>query len=199
MRKSLVDLFFKELDREWKKPARIILTGAAAGALLGHIRPSMGVDFEIHISKNKKRGVRSIEEVLQKVSKKTGVQINYSEDISHGSMINFLDYRKKVLPYKKIGQLEIKIMSPEYWTLGKMTRYLEIDIQDMVQIIKKRKIRPEVLIKLWAKALLASPLSLSLSQFRDHVNDFLKRYGRKLWGKSFDAKRAITLFNNKRS
>ena len=197
MRKNLIDRFFRELDREWKRPAQIILTGAAAGALLGHVRPSMDVDFEIHIPKRKKNGVPSLEDAIRCVSDKTGVQVNYSEDISHWSMINFLDYRKKALPYKKIGRLEIKIMSPEYWTIGKMTRYLEIDIQDMVKIIRKREIRPEVLIKLWIKALISSPLSLSLSQFRDHVNDFLKRYGKKIWGKNFEAQRAITLFNQR--
>lgn len=197
MRKNLIDLFFKELDREWKRSAQIILTGAAAGALFGHVRPSMDVDFEIHIPKSKNRGTISLEEAIRRVSEKTGVQVNYSEDISHWSMIDFLDYRKKALPYKKMGRLEIKIMSPEYWTIGKMTRYLEIDIQDMVKIIKQRKVRPEVLIKLWIRALISSPLSLSLSQFRDHVNDFLKRYGKKLWGKSFDAQRAVTLFNQR--
>lgn len=195
MKKSLIDRFFRELDREWARPAEIILTGAAAGALYGHIRPSLDIDFEIR-AKGRKARARdaALDETIRKVSQKLGIAVDYSEDIGHWSMISHLDYRKAKLPYKKIGLLDIKLMAPEYWTIGKMGRYYEIDTNDLVKVIRKRKIKPETLIRLWGRALARSPLSLALRQFHDHVAHFLRRYGKSLWGKKFNPEKAIVLF-----
>jgi len=193
MKKNLIDQFFLELDREWKTPAEIILTGAAAGALLGQIRPSTDIDFEIR-PLDKKAGRTHLEEAIQKASAQAGIAVNYSEDISHWSMIDYLDYRKMALPYKKIGQLQIKIMAPEYWTIGKMSRFLESDTQDILKIIRKKRLGAERLAKLWGKALRSSPLSLSSGQFRHHVVYFFTHYGRSAWGKDFDLEKIIILF-----
>ena len=65
-----------------------------------------------------------------------------------------------------------------------MTRFLELDIQDMVKIIRKKKIKPEKIIAIWAQAFSASDLSLELGQFKDHVLFFLKKYTHKIWGKT---------------
>lgn len=191
MKRSFIERFFEALDGEWGRPVEIILTGAAAGALLGHVRTSVDIDFEI---RTKKQTDVSLEEVIRKVSERTGIPANYSEDISHWSMIDFLDYRRTALPYKTIGKLRIKLMAPEYWTIGKMGRFVEPDIRDLVSIIKKRKLAAERLIRLWSRALRSSPLSLASKEFRDHVIDFLKNYGRSAWGKNFDVPKAITLF-----
>lgn len=191
MKRSFIERFFRELDGEWGRPAEIILTGAAAGALLGHVRSSVDIDFEI---RTKKHTDVSLDEVIRKVSEKTGIPANYSEDISHWSMIDFLDYRKRSLPYKRIGKLRIKLMAPEYWTIGKMGRFVEPDIRDLVSVIKKRKLAARRLIQLWSRALRSSPLSLASKEFRDHVIDFLKNYGRSAWGKKFEAEKAVALF-----
>ena len=188
MKKNLIDQFFLELDRGLQAPAEIILTGAAAGALLGQIRPSVDIDFEIRSAK------KNLEEAIQQASNRTGIAANYSEDISHWSMIDYLDYRKTARPYKKIGQLQIKIMAPEYWTIGKMSRFLESDIQDILKIIRKKKLTAERLAKLWGKALRSSPLSDISGQFRDHVIYFFTHYGRGLWGKDFDPEKMALLF-----
>ena len=182
-----------ELDRSWKRPATVILTGAAAGSLFGHVRPSLDIDFEIQTGRSE---AASLEEAIQKISEKTGITANYSEDISHGSMIDFLGYRKTALPYRQIGKLRIKLISPEYWTLGKMGRFIEPDIRDLVKVIKKKKLAAERLILLWGRALRSSPLSLASRQFRDHVIFFLKTRGKTAWGKRFDAGKAIALFRH---
>lgn len=191
MKRSFIERFFEALDGEWGRPVEIILTGAAAGALLGHVRTSVDIDFEI---RTKKQTGVSLDEVIRKVSERTGIPVNYSEDISHWSMIDFLDYRRTALPYKTIGKLRIKLMAPEHWTIGKMGRFVEPDIRDLVSIIKKRKLAVEPLIRLWSRALRSSPLSLASKEFRDHVIDFLRNYGRSAWGKNFDVPKAITLF-----
>jgi len=51
-----------------------------------------------------------------------------------------------------------------------------------------------LLISLCARALRASPLSPAKGQFRRNVESFLRRHGKKLWGKSFDPDKAIAGF-----
>lgn len=191
MKRSFVDRFFRELDREWRRPAEVILTGAVAGSLFGHVRPSVDIDFEIRAAR---RTGGLLGDVIRRISEKTGVTVNYAEDISHGSMISYLDYRRKALPYKRIGRLEIQLMAPRYWTIGKMARFLELDIRDLVEVIRKKGLSADGLARLWGKALARSPLSLASGQFRDHVIYFFERYGKSVWGKGFDGSPAVRSF-----
>lgn len=198
MRKNIVDLFFIELDRALAIPASVVLTGAAAGALYGNIRQSADIDFEIRFRGKKRKGDQGRDEIVQglmrEISSKLGIAANYSDDISHWSMINYLDYRKSSMPYKKIGKIDVRLMAPEYWTIGKMTRFLEIDVKDILKVIRKKRLRAERLISLWARALRASPLSLTKGQFRRNVESFLNIHGKKLWGATFDRPKAIADF-----
>jgi len=195
MKRDLIDQFFIELDRELARPAEIILTGAAAGALMGSSRPSLDVDFEIRLKGvSREEDAAHLAETVEKVTTKTGIAADYSQDIGHWSMIDHLDYRSKAIPYKQIGRLAIKRISPEYWTLGKLARFLAVDIQDLVRVIRKNRLDPERLVKLWAKALVASPPSLSWQSFRRQAKEFLKSYGQSVWGRAFDAEKVISLF-----
>ena len=195
MRKNLIDLFFLELSKKTTQDTEVIVTGAVAGALFGHSRPSLDIDFEIRPTKEKDPAyLEYLDGVIREISSNLKVDTNYGEDISHWSMIDYLDYRTKTIPYKKMGRLDIRLMAPEYWTIGKMARFLELDIQDMIKIIKIKRIPSDRLVKLWARALKASDLSLELGQFRQHVEFFLKKCGPRLWGKSYKAEKAVALF-----
>lgn len=198
MQKNIIDLFFVELDRGLPGPASVILTGAAAGAIYGNVRQSVDIDFEIRLKGNKRKRDQSRDEIVQglihEVSSKLGIAANYSDDISHWSMINYLNYRKTSISYKKIGQIDVRLMAPEYWTLGKMTRFLEIDVKDITKVIKKKRLRAGRLVSLWARALRASPLSLTKGQFRRNVENFINMHGKKLWGTAFDRQKAINDF-----
>ncbi|MBI3307430.1 MAG: hypothetical protein HYZ84_06480 [Candidatus Omnitrophica bacterium] len=181
MRKKQIDLFFKELDRALNQKAEIILAGASAGTLMGHIRPSLDIDFEIKPSFKRP----DLEEIILSAGRQAGVAVNFSENINHWSMISFLNYRKTALNYKTFGKLRVKLIAPAYWTIGKMARYYALDARDMAAIIRKKKLKPKNLVKLWKRALHASDLSLELGQFKKHTAHFLKTYGKKLWGKRF--------------
>ena len=195
MRPRDIHFFFKLLDQSLNRPAQIILLGASAGALMGHIRPSVDIDFEIRLKKSKKvLHPEALETILQAVAKRSRVAVNYSEDVSHWSMISYLDYRRTAVPYKRIGKLAIKIMAPEYWTIGKMARFLDLDIQDMIKIIRIKKLKPQRLLKLWKLALEKSHLSLELGEFRRHVIQFVGTYGKGLWGRGFDPDKALKTF-----
>lgn len=197
MKKDIVDLFFLELDRALATPASVILTAAAAGSIYGNVRHSADVDFEIRLKRRKTDGQRQdeiVERVIREVSSSLGISANYSDDISHWSMIDYLDYRRSSIPYKKIGRMDIRLLAPEYWTIGKMARFLEIDINDMIKVIKKKRLRAGVLISLWARALRSSPLSLAKGQFRRNAENFFHMHGKKIWGRAFDRERAINDF-----
>jgi len=196
VKQSKIDFFFSELDREFRKPAEVIITGAACAALMGYVRPSADIDFEIRLKKNNHsvQDKALLERAVEQSSKKTALATNYSEDISHWSMIDYLDYRKKAKPYKTFGYLRVKLMAPEHWTIGKMGRFLALDILDMTKVIQKMRLKPDALIKTWARAFRLSPLSLAKGQFRDHVLYFLRNYGKAVWGREFGIEKAIDSF-----
>lgn len=184
--------FFKRLDHRLNRAAEVIIVGASAGSLMGHVRPSFDIDFEIRV---KGKGARAaLEAAVKSASEEAGVAVNYSENIGGRSMVSYLNYRKTAAFYRQVGKLRLKLIAPEYWTIGKMTRFLELDIQDMLKIIRRKKIQPGKLIKIWAAAVNASDLSLELGQFRDHVVYFLKKYSRRLWGQNTDAEKWTRLF-----
>jgi len=187
--------FFKRLDQRLNRSADVIIVGASAGSLMGHIRPSFDIDFEIRVKGPKGAKVRTaLEFAIHEASNEAGVAVNYSENVGGWSMISYLNYRKTAVPYQKVGKLNLKLIAPEYWTIGKMTRFLELDIQDMIKIIRGKKIPLSRLIKIWIAAVNASDLSLELGQFRDHVVYFLKKHGRRVWGKDTDVEKWIGLF-----
>jgi len=196
MKKNFIDRFFIELDRALGVRAEIILTGAAEGALMGNVRPSVDVDFEIRPA-GKRVGQRTlpIREAIQKASARTGLAANYSENIGHGSMIDYLDYRRSALPYQMIGKLRIKLMAPGNWTIGKMSRYLDPDIQDVLATLAKQRLSWRRLARIWGRALKASPPSCDQFLFRQHVEHFLKSYGKRIWGKGFHAENALRVFH----
>lgn len=194
MRKKQIDLFFKHLNQALDQPGTVILTGAGAGSLMGHIRPSLDLDFEIRLKPSQMKNKTFIAQRIRQVARETGIAVNFSEDIGHWSMVSYLDYRKTAFFYKQFGKLEVKLISPEYWTIGKMARFYQLDIQDMTRIIKKKKLKPEILVKLWRRASDASPVSLELGQFKDHVQYFLHAYAHRLWGKKTNLAKLLNQF-----
>jgi len=198
MKQKQIDTFFKVLDHEMGWACEVILVGASAASLMGHIRPSLDIDFEIRLKRAASpRHKKQLVIAIDLAAKSTGVAVNYSENINGWSMVNYLDYRRTAVPYKKIGKLNVKLIAPEYWTIGKMARFLQLDIQDMTKIIRKKKLPARRLILLWARAVRSSDLSLELGQFSDHVEQFLSDYARKLWGRDTDPKKLISEFYSK--
>ena len=187
---NIIDSYFSELDKEIHKPLRVILTGAVAGALLGSVRPSMDIDFEIQTDED-------IEAAISAVSRRLSLPAQYSESIQGWSQISFLDYRETALSYKKIGKIEVRSLSPEHWTIGKMSRYLPLDRMDIASVLKKKAVSWEKIIAVWGRALKDSMLSDKSGEFRDHVADFLRHEGKKIWVESYDREKAVAFFYKK--
>ncbi len=196
---NFVDQFFSELSKRTDQPIKVIITGAMAGIILGNIRPSMDIDFEIEFSsldKPSEKMIQEIEFAIQETSKKLNIPAQYSESIQGWSQISFLDYKESSTLYKQIGKIEVRVMSPEHWSIGKMARYLELDEMDVAHVFKKHKIGWEKIIAFWGRALKSSIHSDKSREFRDHVIQFLKHKGKKIWGDNFDPNAAIDKFKS---
>ncbi len=194
LNRNRINQFFRLFSKHLDEKATVLLTGAAAGNILGKARPSADIDFAIRMAQKDPEMWEKIEVAVQKTVRATGIQANYAEDIDRWGLISLLDYLHHTLPYQQFGQIKVEVLSPAYWSIGKMTRYLAPDIEDMVRVFKKQKIPYPDLVRLWGLALRKSPKSTALFTFRKHVEDFLKSYGRQIWQKSFDADKAIGLF-----
>lgn len=196
MNRRQIDTFFRVLAEQLHEKATILLTGAAAGAIWGHVRPSVDVDFAVHLRTREKKSWEKIEAAIQRTVRLTGIQANYAEDIDRWGLITLLDYNRRTRPYRRFGLLQVRLLDPAYWSIGKMTRYLDPDVRDMVQVFKRQKVPAQRLVRLWGRALKKSPRSAALFQFRRQVEDFLRSYGPAIWGKKFDAGKTIRRFHS---
>jgi hypothetical protein len=195
MNRKQVDHFFRTLSRELGEEARAILTGAAAGALWGNIRPSVDIDFAMELKSKAPDLWQKVETAVDRTTRLTGIQANFAEDIDRWGLISLLDYKKHTHLYRRFGRLRVVLLDPAYWSIGKMTRYLDPDIRDMAEVFKRQHVPVLRLVRLWGEALRKSPRSTMLIQFRRQVEDFLRHQGPRIWGQGFNTSEAITAFH----
>ena len=193
MTPRVIDRFFLTLAREFDGRATLIVTGAAAGALWGHARPSRDIDFSVQVPGGAAQWTR-LEAALARTVERTGIQVNYAEDIDRWSSVTLLDYRRHTAPYKTFGRMTVRLLAPAYWAIGKLARYFELDVDDLVRVLRRNRVPAAPAIRLWARALRASPRSAALPLYRRQVEHFLGAHGRAIWGRSFDPEAAVRRF-----
>ena len=200
MRKFLtipqIEQFFEIIDAELSQDVQAILIGAAAGNIMGSKRASIDIDFAVELSKPGEANWQQLESASKKAMNRTGIVANYAEDIDRCGMVTLLDYKNKTKLYKKYGKLALMVLEPAYWSIGKMTRFLEPDISDMKSVFIKKKVSPAYLAEVWGKALKESPRSTTLIRFRRQVEYFFESYGTKIWGRNFNSSKAIKQFHH---
>lgn len=189
-----IDRFFQTLSKQFEGRAVVILTGAAAGALWGRVRPSVDIDFAVQLVRAKDGDWERLERAMERTVRLTGINSNFAEDIDRWGQISLLDYRRHTHPYRKFSRIEVRLLDPEYWSIGKMTRYLDPDVRDLVEVFKRRKLSAERLADLWGRALRRSPRSAALQQFRRQVEHFIRSHGRSIWGSRFDEEAVLRRF-----
>ena len=74
-----IERFFKGIAKDFNEDATVYLTGAAAGALMGGVRPSLDVDFGVELKNSKKW--EQLTAAIEKNKVLTGLGSNYDEDI----------------------------------------------------------------------------------------------------------------------
>lgn len=195
MNRNQIERFFQVLDKELDERVTVVLTGAAAGVLWGSFRPSRDVDFAIRPARETPGIWERIEEAVERTVKLTGIMANYAEDIDRWGTVTLLDYWNRAHSHRQFGKLKVSLMDPAYWSIGKIGRYLESDVQDLVGVLSRRKVPAMRLAQLWGRALRESPPSSDCFQFRGQAESFMRTYGRKIWGKRFDSEEAIRRFH----
>lgn len=194
MNRTQIDGFFRVLAEQWGGKGIVLLTGAAAASIWGHVRPSVDIDFAVQLKRRGRSVWGKLEDAIDRTVRLTGIQANYAEDIDRWGLITLLDYRRHTRPYRRFGPLEVRLLDPAYWSIGKMTRYLDPDVRDMIQVFKRQNVAADHLARLWGRALKRSPRSTALSQFRRQVEHFLRSHGRAVWGRKFAPERALRRF-----
>lgn len=96
-------------------------------------------------------------------------------------MKNISNDRDNAVPYKRFGKIEVKILDPIDMSIGKIERFTDIDIQDVMFIIKEFSMKSQDLLVAWAKALNTSVKSETNFLFRKQVELFIKSHSMSLW------------------
>ena len=190
-----IDRFFRTLSQEFPGAATIILTGASAGSLWGHIRPSQDIDFGVQLDDAHPANWERFQAAVDRTVRRTSFQVNYAEDLDRWGGLTLLDYRLHTASYRRIGQLNIRLLDPAYWSIGKLGRYFDLDVDDVVRVFRRQRVPAAAAIRVWGRALRASPRSMAVNQFRLQIEHFLQTYGRAIWGRRFDPADSMRRFH----
>jgi len=200
VKRGEVARYFRILGKLFPHPAQVILTGAAAGALYGRIRSTRDINFALKLkarsTKTRNELWRIFSEAARETTLRTRIAVEYAEDIDRWSQITYLDYARYTRTFKKFGRLDVRLLEPPYWSIGKFARYLEPDIRDLVEVLKKTETSWKVLVPVLGRALKKSPKSTACFQFRRQVEDFLTGYGWRVWGRRYAPENALRLFRS---
>lgn len=194
MTRRQIDRYLAVLAAQLGRPARAYLTGAAAAALWGRVRPSVDIDLGLELRGAKGRSWDIIQQAIDRTARLTGIPASVAEDIDRWGMITLLDYRRSSRLYRRFGSLEVRLLNPTTWAIGKLTRFLDPDIRDVVEVFRRQNVPWLPAARKWGRALRASPPSTSQFQFRHQVELFLNDHGKVVWGKEFDPAKAIRIF-----
>lgn len=195
MKRRQIDRFLAILARELDAPARVYVTGAAAAALWGRARPSVDIDLGLELRTKGPGWWQRAEDAVKRATLLTGIPASAAEDIDRWGMITLLDYRRTSRLYRRFGQLDVRLLDPVQWAIGKITRYLDSDIHDVVGVFRARKVVAAKAAATWGRALRASPPSTSQFQFRQNAERFFAHEGPSIWGARFDASDAVRRFH----
>lgn len=193
MKRQQVDQFFAELSKQWSHLTRILLVGGAGALVMGGVRPTLDVDFEVQFL-SKQNSWDLFQEAVRAATQKVGIEAQYAESIERWSSVTLGDYRNHVERVGTYGKLEVCVLDPEYWSIGKMARYWDQDVQDMIAVFKRRKPDPMKLAQIWTDAIRHSPKSTQLMLAKKQALHFFKTFGEEIWGDSLSLERIQGLF-----
>lgn len=195
MTRHRIEKFLAVLGAELQISARAYVTGAAAAALWGRVRPSLDIDLGIE-PRGKPRNAAwpQIQDAVERAARLTGIAASAAADIDRWGMITLLDYRRTSRLHARYGRLEVRLLDPANWAIGKLTRFLEPDVRDVSEVLRRQGVGAIRAARVWGRALRASPPSTAQFQFRQNVETFLESQGARIWGARFDAAPVLRAF-----
>ena len=198
MKAGDIHRFFQDLNLRLDRPVQIVLTGGAAAILQGTSRATFDIDFEVRLKKVVRKSASPggawdvVQRAIDETVRATGIAAQYAEDIGQWSPI-VLPAKESRL-YRRFGKVEVRILNPGFWAIGKLARYLSTDVQDLRIVLKTAITRPKAMVKLWGTALGISPVSSGQTTFRKQVESFLDQHAREIWKDQVDSAELKRLF-----
>jgi hypothetical protein len=186
--------FFDDLGSRLPTATVIVLTGGIAASLLADPRTTDDIDFAL--IKPVMKDWPKVQDLLESLARKHGILLQYSEDIDRWSSITYLDWKKHTRPYRRAGALEVRIMEPLYFSIGKIARGTKDDVKDLESVLKAQKVAWKPLLNLWVKALYKSPPSSSQFNAKKQMERFIVESGKNIWGPDFIVSVALEFFRN---
>lgn len=182
MRKSDVDRFFRELSRSVRVPVKVYLTGGIASWFWGGERPTADIDFGLKVEQDQ----GEVGDLIVETSRRLSIPVQFSEDIGRWGMVGVRHYEKGARLHRRFGQVTVYLLDPVIWSIGKISRYYQSDVADLVAVFRRQKPDPGQVVQCWRRALLESPQSTAQLLFQKTAEDFLTTYGKAIWGRGFD-------------
>ena len=192
MNLNQAEAYFTALGKQLPVHTVIVLTGGIAASILADARTTDDIDFAL--IKPLTQQWDAIALLLKKMAQKHGIDVYFSEDLDRWSSVTLLDWKKHTKLHRKTGALEVRILDPLYFSIGKITRATSRDIQDLKAVLMAQKVGWKPLLKLWAKALKKSPRSTALPTVKKQMENCIKEFGAEIWGKKFKVEEALALF-----
>lgn len=190
-----IDNFFTKLSKNYDGHADVVIVGGAAAALMGGVRPTLDIDFEVRLEKSL-NGWEIFGKAIRKTEEETGIKAQFAEDITHWSEITLLDYKDRKKLYKTFGNISVWILDPVYWAIGKISRSWDHDILDIIAVFKKEQPDPERTARIWLEALRESPRSSALFSTKKQIVYFFEKHAEKIWGDKFNKEAILKILNN---
>lgn len=180
MNRRQIDGFLSILARELAVPARAFLTGAAAAALWGRVRPSADIDLGLELRQPRRQRGRD---------RAVG-----SRPLDSGDGWTII--QPAVDRTTQLTGIPASVPRSNSWSIGKLTRALDPDLRDVAEVFRRQEVSWIRAAGLWGRALRASPASTSQYQFRLHVEDFFRKRGKIIWGEKFLPAAAMRRFHS---
>lgn len=128
-----VTKFFEALAKRHLKPATILLLGGGGLAVLGNMRPTLDIDYDIEAAPEEKV---ELETVMQEVAAEEHLELEFVPIEEFIPLPEGAKSRRRLIG--QFGQLSVYLYDPYSIALSKVARGLETDIQDVVFMINEK-------------------------------------------------------------
>ena len=192
MPETQLDRFLAALARHWPRPATLLLTGAWAASAWGRVRHTRDVDFEV--AGVPARLMPAFDQAVHAARRESGLEAQYSTRIDRWSEISLLAYRRTALPLKRYGRIQVRVLDPLHWSIGKIARYLNSDADDLIEVFRRVQPDPLTVARTWSRALRQSQPSSQLWNVKRQMLDFFHRHARAVWKRPVPLDRIERIF-----
>ena len=186
--------FFAALAARVPCRVTLVLTGGGEAMLLGGRRPTGDLDFGLSVAARDRHRWPDVETAVAAATAETGVAVQFSDDIDRWSSVSVPPAIRGSRRLRTVGRLSVCLLDPACWAVYKLARYLDADVEDLVAVLRHAHVPWSRLARFCGVALRSSPRSTQLILFRRQVEHFFRLQGATVWGKRFDAERAVRAF-----